>query len=136
MVREGEGGGAQGTEAGICLQPMETMVDQVFPAACGEDHGGADNHAAAHRWPHTRAGEYFLKELCPWRTCAGAGLPWRTAAHGKTYRGAEEKCEKEGAAELLLITCNPPSALHHWASITWVRHEAEPRKKGEEEVLF
>lgn len=48
MVREGGRGGVQVTEAGISLQPTETMVDQVFPEAC-KDHGGADIHAAGHK---------------------------------------------------------------------------------------
>jgi len=38
VIEEGGGGGAPGTGAEILLQLMETMVEQVFSAACGGDH--------------------------------------------------------------------------------------------------
>jgi len=50
-----------------------------FPAACGEDHTGADAHTAAHGGPQARAGGQSLKELWLWR----AGAPDRNRSPGQ-----------------------------------------------------
>lgn len=39
-------------------------IGREIPPKPGED-GGADNHIAACRGPHTRGGGYFLKEMQP-----------------------------------------------------------------------
>ena len=38
------------------------VQEQIFPAACGEDHARADIHTAASGGPHAAAGGYALKE--------------------------------------------------------------------------
>lgn len=71
---------------------------RYYPEAHGGDHARADIHTVAHGGPHTRACGYSWRNCGPWRSHAGVGLLWRTAASGQDTRGAGEKSEKEGAA--------------------------------------
>lgn len=72
---------------------------QYFPAAYGEDYGGADTHIAAHGGHHTGARGYALKEAA----AHGGPMLDQVYPEGQQLMGmihvGREKCEQEGAAE-------------------------------------
>lgn len=112
-------------------EPGEEGGSRYFPAACGEDCGGADTHTAVHGEPHTGTGGHDPKEAASMespqrsRVLEGAvGLDMKTTLEQVYPEGQQPWVKTQGQEEvwdgrngregLEWTDCNshsPPTAL-------------------------
>lgn len=102
------------------------MTDQIFPAACREQHTGADG--SSRRNCHL------------WRAYTGTGFPDGSAACGGAHTGAEEKCEEKGEVKQnsyrLTVIPIPHSSCTVQEVGRGVQREVEHSKVGRKGVIL